>query len=474
MVLKNKTLKKKINFYRSTLGNLLRKFNREEINYCILRNYDFFTGEFNPGKDFDLAISQADFKRARKIMNGSKFIEGSFNPDRSHHSFLYFSNEDYEDITIDVHQKGFTFAGIPILSNLDIIKRKKKNSFFFTPSDEDSIIILVLQSILNRANFKRKYIEEIEFLWNKINIKKLEEYFEKIFNKKTSKEIIKRITEKKYNELLNMRKKLITLIILKKPWFLKIICPTLIRRRINRNFLKKLYFFNPFKFAPYFTFVGVDGSGKSTCCLETKKLLERNGISCKILRMSSYTARTSPIRLVMKIFGKRPSKSIEKSLNEITNDILGKTPRRKSYYFFKDILHGLDMILKYPKILYYRKKGYVVLTDRYVYDLIAYFGENKLREKVTKWYPKPNLTFYLYHDLKKMKERKPEYTIDGLKIITSRYEELAKLKGFMKIKTENIDEVISKISKDILPILLEKSNCLFPKNKYKEIHSLIQ
>ena len=474
MTIKNKMDKKKINFYRFILNNLLKKFNVEEIDYCILRNHDFFLGGDTFGTDFDLAISEVDLKKAKKIMNDFKFIDGPFNPDKSHKSFLYFSNEEKEDIAIDVHRKGFTFAGVSILKNSDILKRKKKNKFVFSPSNEDSIIILILQSILNRANFKRKYIEEIEFLWNKINIKKLEEYFEKIFNKKTSKEIIKRITEKKYKELLNMRKKLITLIILKKPWLLKDICLTLIRRRISRNFLRKLYFFNLFNLAPYFAFVGVDGSGKSTSCIETKNLLEKNGISCKILRMSSYTARTLPIRLMLKLFGKQSNNSQKKDLSEITNDIMGKTPRSKSYYLLKDILHGLDMILKYLKILYYRKKGYVVLTDRYVYDLIAYFGENRFRKKIAKSYPKPNLTFYLYHDVKKMKQRKPEYTIEGLKKITSRYEKLADIEKFVKIKTINIDKVISKINEGIYPILLKKSNYLFPKNKYKEIHSIIK
>ena len=64
-------------------------------------------------------------------------------------------------------------------------------------------------------------------------------------------------------------------------------------------------------------------------------------------------------------------------------------------------------------------------------------------------------------------------TLRDIGININRYR-LAQQSPVNVAKTINIDKVISKINEGIYPILLKKSNYLFPKNKYKEIHSIIK
>jgi thymidylate kinase len=104
------------------------------------------------------------------------------------------------------------------------------------------------------------------------------------------------------------------------------------------------------------------------------------------------------------------------------------------------------------KVLYYRKKGIVVISDRYIYDLINFYGARGLVKSLVKNFSqKPTKCFYVKVSPKILKKRNDELNIDAIKKVTTRIEKNRKYFGLIEIENENFE-----LSEKILRIHLSE------------------
>jgi len=164
----------------------------------------------------------------------------------------------------------------------------------------------------------------------------------------------------------------------------------------------------------HIAFEGIDGSGKTSVASELFLRIRAVGRPCYYTYEPTDSRIGSYIRLhLMKERDHHPS--------------------------YEALLYAADRVQHfYGEILDYRKKGYVVLSDRYVYSSIAYQGA-MLRDpqwvsQINKMVPKPDLTIYfrvspdLALSRKKLRRRTIYEHEDFLRNVIKIYEKLVKAK----------------------------------------------
>ena len=86
------------------LKQVLIDFNQQNINYCILRNYEFLLGEPFPPESLDTTIAEEDFSRAEAILKDHGFNKRKQQFSLKHKAF--FKIQDHKYCSFDVQVGG--------------------------------------------------------------------------------------------------------------------------------------------------------------------------------------------------------------------------------------------------------------------------------------------------------------------------------------------------------------------------------
>jgi len=203
------------------------------------------------------------------------------------------------------------------------------------------------------------------------------------------------------------------------------------------NLWALFYFLNPFKIAPLVSFVGTDGSGKSILANKLKEELDKMQIKSRILSAGVFSR--------IKFMKKRKKEYSEKVSS------LGKKSASSNLEIFVRIIMQMPLQLK---ILYLRKKGTFVITDRYVYDLITLFGViGNWKKIIKKSFQKPTKTFYITASLKSIKKRNQELSSEKIKEVQTSFEKNSKFLELYEIKNETLSKSIQEVLNENWKIL---------------------
>lgn len=199
------------------------------------------------------------------------------------------------------------------------------------------------------------------------------------------------------------------------------------------------------------TFIGMDGSGKTTITKRLKEILEKKGLKVEIIYGGRGRNNILPIQFLGKLYknaGGKDSNVPDGKLNKMED-----FEKTSFIYTISAPLFALDLILRHffiviPK----RNKNDFIITDRYTTDILLM---NKVPMGFKKFLyffmPKPEKIFYLYNDLTELKRRKPEHSIEDLKRQKRLFDDINKSLKPIKIKTitmnESVDKVINYIEK---------------------------
>tara|TARA_Y100000310_G_C20413265_1_gene683075 strand:- start:110 stop:730 length:621 start_codon:yes stop_codon:yes gene_type:complete len=135
-----------------------------------------------------------------------------------------------------------------------------------------------------------------------------------------------------------------------------------------------------------FAFVGLDGSGKTTMIRELTKVFDNNGMSnYDVVYMGRWHNRSGPRKLASSL-------------------IKHKTRDVNSQSLARQIAWIVDMYVRYFKFRFNKNK--IVVTDRYVYDLLAMPAYSRVSEVLLSLFPSPHITFSLYADPKELASRR--------------------------------------------------------------------
>lgn len=193
---------------------ILMEFEKEDIDFCILRNYENLEKE----KDVDLLVEKN--KKVDKIMN--KFGL------RRRYSYGYFMSYKGEGLWFDFKVGWISYHGFRYKSSEDILNSKKKYKYFYVLGEEDEFVHLILHCILHKTHFKEKYKRRLEFLLKRI-------YRQKVLDELTDRfeecgtDLFDAIKNKRYDKALALKDTLFfkmfrlrdlpTFFLLKLVWF---------------------------------------------------------------------------------------------------------------------------------------------------------------------------------------------------------------------------------------------------------------
>ena len=448
---------------REIILRVLEDFNKNNINYCILRNYEFLlNASERQENDIDVLINGKDLKKISEILKKYGFLDGRKGCTTNHIGYpkIIFKLDNIERrIGFDFHIDGLAYNGCYYLDGRDILFRKRKiyineKTYFYVPSNEDYLLELLLHSILDKNYFKHKYKKIINNLLStpKLDISYVENTLTKFFGKELSHKLTDLVLNRRYDDLLTLKWKLVFALCVNKPSnIIKLVWNLLRIRKINiENIIKKIYYFiNPSYKAPLIAIIGVDGSGKTTIANELCKVLKDIGFNARIFYLGLHKP-TNPLRLIIYLYN---------ILRKSKNDKGKKTSNDVRYAFVTGIslfemirifLRFFDLYIRYIRVLIARKMGVIAITDRFFYDL-AVTTDKRIAKLLFKIFPKPNYVFYLYNNPKVIYKRgKDKLTENEIRRQMEKIESFRDMIGYISIRSDDVRKVIAEILRKVV------------------------
>jgi len=418
---------------KELLENIFTLFNRAGIRYVVLRNYDFLPDRMIDG-DIDVLVDPQGITEVTNMLRDMDFvITEEVYP---HYFALHFQEASGEWLKLDLvtdlyYGRKFRF---PINGNYRecLLGRRQPFRNFFKPAPEDEIVHLLLHSLLDKGFFKIDYQNRIhDLLKDKIHLSHLKRPLDDLWGRPRGDYIISLLQNRKFGALEREKKRLLWNVIKDlSPRAIYGAISTLGARVIHRVIGRK---------GLLVAFLGPDGSGKTTLALS---LASKGIFPSRYVYMgaNNYILPTSHLIEIISR-GLRKKHNVPK-MREDKIHILNRLLR-----YLKEtvkLCHDMAEFLTRYLFLSYRfyRKGYLVINDRYIYDLLLdreRFGRHPIIQKVIlKILPKPDLLLFLETSTRTMHQRKGEHSLETLESMRQGYRFLQKhFHNLQIIETDN-------------------------------------
>lgn len=375
-------------------------------------------------------------------MQASGFKKLWICPSAGHMGFVKYTNDRF--LSFHYHIGGVAGSHRPYLDAKSVLLRKQKNKLAIV-SNEDKLLLLLLHSVLDGSRIKPKYMRELSGLMRNINwgdvmaaldstlnpplAKKLKQYLQQNDYARIDK-IIPRIQNNfKYGGIWRMLlvMRFAAIKILWSIW------------RATRN-------------APLVSFIGMDGTGKTTMTRLLKARLDRSLITSELI----YTGRGRNNILPIQFFGAKYREISDNAPASAKKKInTGRAFKQTIIYSLAAPIFAFDLFLRYWLVIWpKRKTKQIVLTDRYSTDiLLMNHVPMPLRKLLYCFLPKPTLTVYLHNRPEILCGRKPDHPLQDLYRQKRIFAKINTQIRPVKIKSDTIDATLNKISSRISAVL---------------------
>ncbi|MBL7059067.1 hypothetical protein ISS08_01310 [Candidatus Pacearchaeota archaeon] len=406
------------------LKKLFTEFHKKNINFIILRGQEFIKNKDKLG-ELDILIKKSDLKKLKRTVKKIKYARQlKNNIDLTHPFLVRFVRDDFV-VDFDFQIEGIGYCGSPILKEKFLFKNIiKKNNLIYLNSEAEFLMLMIHGFIFKKKGvYFKKYQNKFLELYKKSKKDRINKKIEQLFGKNLSKKIYLCLERGDLKSLFKIRKKLITKHIFNNPFrVFPILISKAMRFRNYFNLNEFFYFINPFKWGPLISFVGSDGSGKTTLVKISKKHLNRYMIPSKIIFAGVFSPIKNPFNK------KRKEKTYSEKVGSLKN----------KHSFIEILIRILFQIPKQIKLFYYRKRGYFVLTDRYIYDLITLYGVKGIFKKIIKnFFQKPTKIFYISAPSKIIHERNQELNLISIKKVINSFKQNKKYLSLIELKNQN-------------------------------------
>jgi thymidylate kinase len=428
---------------------ILQLIENTKIEYTVIRNFErVLQNKPYKEKDVDILIGSDNKRKVINLFIKQGFTKLLICPSAGHYGFVKYINGKF--LSFHLHIGGVSGSDIAYLDANSLFERRKQVKKINIPSEEDQLLILLLHSFLDSSIIQQKYRKKINKLlkkqldWEYLN-KKLVEQSNPAFADK----ILDYLKRKKYKKLENLRSRF------RKQFY---------RHNLNRILrlgkTKTHYYlwaiYRLFRSAPLLSFIGMDGTGKTTMTNRLKQRLDQSLITNTLI----YTGRGRNNLLPIQFFGRKYVKiknNSQKNNKKIKSANKTNTPT-KIIHTLASPIFAFDLFLRYwltiwPK----RKTKQLVITDRYSTDILLMANVPMLLKKIMYlFFPKPSFTIYLYNNPKTLHRRKKEHPIDDLYRQKKLFSGINQKIKPIKIKSDGIDKTLNKISELVLNKFLIK------------------
>jgi len=433
------------------LVDLFEYYEENNINYCLLRNYETLPDYMN-SSDIDILISRKDRRINKEIIsdisNKHNFIIYYLYNDERFEQFYLYQRLDNIFLKIDYFFENELY-GVRLIEGDNILKTKKPYKMFYIADDIYRFLDKWLYSYLLNACLPDKYHQEFRKIVL-FETEAINNLLSGIFGKEEGKKLLNAIADNGFNGLphVNRIKRFMTLLkcAIKGPLFHLWHVPTFFYYRIK-------YFF--FLKGEFISFNGPDGSGKTTILeLALKDLTKafRTGDNNLFHFRPSLFPRIAEIGRKARV------------ISSVDENYQNPHRAKASNYFgsiFRLVYYSLDYILGYfirirPKLVHRE----LVIFDRYFYDMIADPGRSRislpfrLLKLCSYFIPSPKSSFFIYAKPKNILERKQELTKEKVSVLNERYIKVTRCnKNFVTI---NNNEDPEKAVKEIVETIIQR------------------
>lgn len=406
------------NLASDLLQTFIDKFNNDNINYAILRNYEGLP-EKNFSKDIDILID-SDFQiDAIKILLKSaselnyQLIWQNKLDYLSGFAFAKLINEEVYSLKIDLFE-GFKWHGCTYIDHNLIFDKTICHNGFRVPNKGHEAFIMIVYYILYAKKIKEKYHSEI---YNNVE-NHFSDFKEIVYNHfavKIADKIIDLVQNKKIEELIQLR----------KPIRNEIVFKSLRKKSIVIDYFHhfKCEIFGRRKMGFFIAFSGPDGAGKSTLVQPFIDFLYDLGLS-QTNKPHHFLTKNIPSLHKLPGAPKKYAKQDYTKPYEAKETGMLSSILRTVYYY---IAFLADRWFYINKMMH---SNQVVIFDRYYLDLVA--DPKRIRISLNKGLvarlfnvlPKPNYSIIVLADKDQILERKDELTEKKLKELLISYSEL--------------------------------------------------
>lgn len=429
--------------------NILDKLNQAQIDYILIRNFDCLIRNkpYNE-KDVDVLISRKDCSKLTELMQTEGFKKLMICPSAGHIGFAKYIDGKF--LSFHYHVGGVAGSNIPYLDAEPLLNRKHQKNRINIVSDEDRFLVVLLHSVLDGTKIKPRYKNELDKLLNH-NLDWT--YIENTLNSKLNPAIAPKLLL--YLQQNNYAR--IEQIIPRIQNDFKYGNYTKVIQLIKSNIIKLIWgIWRLTQNAPLVSFIGMDGTGKTTMTNLLKKKLDRSLITNELVYTGRGKNNILPIQFFAKPFVNKTdkvetiSKKNKLSIHENTH-LFTKIMRTLSAPLF-----ALDLFLRYWIVIWpKRKTKQIVLTDRYSTDILLMKNVPALVKKILYlFFLKPTLIIYLYNHPNILHKRKPDHPIQDLYRQQKIFAQINKQIKPIKIKSDVLEKTLNKICETISTILV--------------------
>ncbi len=407
------------NFAADLLKDLFLEFNKHNVRYAVLRNYEGLP-DSNSSKDVDILISQNDVKFVTKLIfkvskeNNYQIIWKSKLDYLKGFVFCKLGDDKVFSIKLDIFN-GFKWRGMSYLNEAEVLNSAIEYNGFKVPRKAHEAFSLIIYDICYAKKVREKYFEKIHT--NAMSdIDAFKEIVMSHFDTSLANDIIECVEQNLIFKLVELRPKI----------RLSIIKNNIMHMRYIRNlfFHIKTEYWDRRRMGILLAFSGPDGAGKSTLVGGLAELFFSLGVSSVKKPHHFLTSRIPSLHQL-------PGAPKKYARQDYTKPYQSKTPRflsstvRLIYYYIAFLFDQMVFLKKE------RRQNRIIIFDRYYTDLIVDPTRIRigLRKKIVqalfRFLPKPHGLFIVIADKALILERKQELSEQKLEELLYEYQQLS-------------------------------------------------
>lgn len=417
------------------LRNVLEEFERQNVGYCVLRNYEFLYDERFEVESLDTVVALRDYHNVERIL-----LQAGFMPRKQQFSLkhkAFFKLLDEEMVSFDIQVGGVYWNDMLYLGE-EIVEQRVRKEFFFVPSNNHTFVMLLVHSVLGKRYFKSKYQHILaslsydkEYVWKKLS---------EVFSPTIARTLINSAVRGSLP--LVSTKYLVLRFLFSKPKRLGIIIPLFFRWLRWKKF---------FKAYPLIVFIGPDGAGKSTQVQSLGQFLQKKRRRVAIVYMGRGRGQILPFGALGRAY-KRAEKKRDAARHK------GISIKKRIVYTLSAPIFTLDLLLRYVVSIFLpRRRRTIVITDRYCSDIyLMKYVPWWFKKRLFSLFPKPTLVFYLYNESCMLHERRPEEPVEELERQMRLLGKISQTMNAIMIKTDDKEKVRKEIMQRVFEYVLKE------------------
>ena len=443
---------------QNALIELIESLGKHNIRYALLRVDDL---ESSTENEMDILIWPSHISQFKTVIDKSNFFCWKSRRFLKKEVYAYFDGDVL--FLLDVHyaliQNGIQYMELDgIFERLNMI-----NDRFFVLSPEDQLLHYFYHNMLGKYHIQPKHLDSIknliggdlddDYLRDKIHDPKIYRIFDMFtkrpesFQRKNVK--IARTVNRIHNRLLASS--------------LKNVIRALYRRFIFQKIGRTR--------GIHFALLGVDGAGKSSLIDSLRQKLDQiKGVKFKIVYMGPWGHSRSRLHRWLKakqitlpgddsmILSSSPGKMKPSSVYRMISNMAKAT----IYYIgvYIELWHRYV-----TEVRPVRDKGYIVLSDRYIYDLRYIYKKRIVRNYglmrllVCRLFPSPDRIVFVHNDPEIIFKRKPQLEKSEIELFQKLYVKALHRYEPMLLKSDKSPDMLaSQILDEIFSILFKSEN----------------